>query len=700
MHFIVCGAGIAGLGAAVALQKTGHRVTLIERAPALSEVGAGVVMGSHAMKALAWLGADSHIRMINHAPEDSAFLDANTGDLRTHVALRETGRSLYGATVHGTHRRDLIDALSLELNESTTVMLGKEVVNIDDNADKVTVHLKGGETISGDAVIGADGLKSTLRGLLFGEVDTKFTNLLAWRTVMPMSNLAKPRPKTMAVWVGGGHHAVSYPIRGGKQFYAAFYVHAEEIQREDWSQSGDLNDLRASFADASPDLLELINGTDEAFITGIFYRDPLPTWSSGRTLLIGDAAHSVIPTSGSGAALALEDAVSLSYCLQNNPDDLAAAFNEFELRRKPRTTRVLNTALTDMHAWHSKDPNRATAAAARARGMLRLDPTGYERQAWLYSYDVVTESERPLEDVLNPFTLPNRAEARTAFEQWRSAIGFEQRLDEWISEREAYNRFVESISPLADGVVTERVESGDVAGYKVYKSGNENGPAILHLHGGYHVYGSARSSSGLAARLAEAIGGWAFVPDYALAPEADATESHADVLAAYRWLTNETNKVFLSGEDAGASLAVYLSQILRNHGERLPLALYLLSPFVDKTLEGISIDRNEYQDAFLNRRELLILSGSYTQGGEPRDAVFSPVFGNLEELPPMRIFCAESEALRDDARLLKHAAKVAGTDVELIEEYDSVHNYALFESLPESARALEAIAKHAADLSQ
>lgn len=698
MHFIVVGAGIAGLGAAVALQRDGHAVTLVERAPELTEAGAGVVLGPHGMAALSWLGADAHIRVINERPDRLHYYDAISGDLRFCTELGEAGQALFGSPLHTTHRRDLIDALALQLQPGTDLKLGRSVVDVSQTSEKIAVFLDDGTTLDADALLGADGLKSTVRGVIFEEADAISAGLLAWRTVLPMEKLRRPLPKSTSVWMGGGRHAVAYPIRRGRQFYAAFYVPADEVTREDWGQAGDVRDLQASFAGACPDLVDLVNAVDEAFITGLAYRNPLPRWHSGRVLLIGDAAHSVIPTSGSGAALGLEDAVALVHCLRRHGNSLTAAFAEFEARRKPRTTQVLMTALADLRAWHDPSEERARASAARARGILHLDPTGHSRMNWLYGYNEPLQSQRAAEDVLSLFDEPQRDEARQAAVLWRQAQSLEDSLDEWLSERRAYDRFVEQVCPLPEGVEIEIVEDGSVRGICVYPNGRRSGPALLHVHGGYHVYGSARSAAGMAARIAAAIGGWAFVPDYSLAPERDCAAAGADVNAAYDWLQAHAGEIFLSGEDAGASLAVRLAQTARDAGTPLPQALYLLSPFIDKTLEAASIDRNVRNDPWVSRLRLLKWAGAYIQAREPADQAISPVYGEMKELPPIRIYAASDEALVDDAHMLHHAARCAGVDVHLQLVDDSVHVYALFDFLPETEAFLSDIASHAASL--
>lgn len=698
MHALIAGAGIGGLAAAVALRREGLDVTVIERAPALTEVGAGVVLGAHAMRALDFLGAADHVRALNQPPEQSIYYDMISGDARFVTTLGEAGRDLYGAKTYTTHRRDLIDALAGQLS-GATLRLGSTLAALDQDADGVSVTLADGDTVRGDLLIGADGLRSTVRTALFGESEAVFTGFLAWRTVRPIEAVGRSLEPTTGLWIGAGRHIVCYPIRKGTQFYAAFYVPAGEIHREDWSVSGDVAELRASFADACPEVRHLTESIDEAFITGIYYRDPLPCWRKGRVVLLGDAAHPVLPTSGSGAAVALEDAVAIAGCLRRHGARLEDAFAEFEARRKPRTTRLLLSSRADLTTYHESNPVKIAATGPMNFGIRQLDPTGYQRMAWLYAYDEPAESAKPFElfdkSMVAP---PARPEARNAFERWSAAIGPEDSIDGWLSERAAYNRFIAALGEPPAGTQVESVDCDGVAALRVVPPGGEDGPAVLHLHGGGYVYGSASASAALAARIAKAVGGWALVPDYRLAPEHDAAAMQADVRTAHGWLAARAGRLFVSGECAGGGLAIALIAALRDADMPVPDAAYLLSPFLDMRLKAPSIDGNAAHEPWLSRRRLLQLAGSYIQTDRPDDPRLSPLLGSLSGFPPLRIFAAADESLADDARGLQAAAVAAGVDTRMTLIEDSVHSFALFETLPETRQFLVKIAAHATAL--
>lgn len=696
MRLIVLGAGIGGLAAAVSLRREGHDVTVIERAPELGEVGAGVVLGPHAMRALEWLGADQHIRTVNNRPERLDLLDMVSGDHRIRFELGETGAQLYGADLYTTHRRDLIDALAGQLGD-TRLVLGRTAEAVWQDDDAAFARVDDGTVYQADALIGADGLRSTVRRELFGETDAQFSGFLAWRTVLPTSKLGRELPDTMSLWMGCGRHVVLYPIRKGSQFYAAFYVPAEEIHREDWAASGNVEDLRQSFSDASPAVRDLVDKIDEAFITGIFYRDPLDQWCKGRILLVGDAAHPVLPTSGSGAGMAIEDAVTLARVLARHPRNIETAFQEFQARREPRTTRLLMSSKADLRAYQEENPVKIAAGAAMAGGISRLDPTGHARMQWLYGHDEVAQSAIPLDDIAATHGCKlKRPEAQRAFALWESALGVEDGIDGWLSERAAYDGFAERLNPFPTDAEVEWVEVDGVQGYRVTPFGCDQGPALLHLHGGYFNFGTARGAVALAARMARALGGWAFVPEYRLAPENDARAMLEDVIAAFRWTSRNSNALFVSAEDAGATLALNMVRAVAS-GDVAPRALFLLSPLVDLTLAGQSITTNAATDPWVSRLRLIYSVGAFIQGCDPADPEISPLFGDLQGMPPLRIFAAADEALIDDARKLCRRARECGVDAVLHEVADSVHRYALFDFLPESAALLGQLARECND---
>jgi len=232
---------------------------------------------------------------------------------------------------------------------------------------------------------------------------------------------------------------IVYPIRRDSHPDAvtslSAFVPVEEVQRESWTVSGDLDDLRASLGDACEDLRELLGLMDSALITGIYFRDPLEAWGSGRVVLLGDAAHPAPPSAGQGAGMALEDAVMLASCLRRHgPGGSGAALAEYVARRRPRTTRMLESSRVNLVYSQVSDAAAVAARDGYYRGLRRLSPMGAPMREWLLGHDPVAAAELP--DAQSGGSLPRRrGQAQRAYEAWRSALSLEHRAGGWLGER-------------------------------------------------------------------------------------------------------------------------------------------------------------------------------------------------------------------------------------------------------------------------
>jgi salicylate hydroxylase len=211
--------------------------------------------------------------------------------------------------------------------------------------------------------------------------------------------------------------------------------------------------------------------------------------------------------------------------------------------------------------------------------------------------------------------------------------------------------------------------------------------------------GSAEGAIDLASRLAEAIGGWALVPEYRLAPEHAQPAAVDDVIAVYGWLAREHGVAcsVVSGECAGGGLAIAMAVRLRDAGAALPAALHVVSPFCDLTVTSGSANETSGRDPWLGRDRLRLAAASYIHTADPATPLISPVNADLRGLPPLLIQAAEGEALRDDAERLADVADAADVQVTLELVHDTVHSFVLFDFLPETRAALEQFAAHAAD---
>jgi salicylate hydroxylase len=688
LRVIVVGGGIGGMAAAVALERAGCDPLVLERADELREVGAGLNVAANAVKALRHLGLEDVLRARGTESKGALIASLETNE---QIVFAEEEEHFQ------IHRADLLAGLRGALAPDR-VRLDSEVAAIEQDAGGVSVTLVDGETVTGDVLIGADGIHSVTRDALVGPHEPRFTGYVAWRAVFPSARLPHYAVQRNWGWAGPGRSAFFYPVRSYELLAFVANVPAAEVTRESWSLSGDVDELRRSLAGSCEQVLEIVDAIDEAFLTGLYFRDPLPAWSVGRATLLGDAAHAAGPFLGQGAAMALEDAVTLAACVGRRPDDVPAALAEYEARRRPRTSRFQVTVRLFQEFLHEREPARIAARAMRARGAQRLDPLWGGGSAFIVRHDPVVALGSPVEELNRaagvPTWQPSRPQARRAFGLWAEALDAEDRALDWPGERDGYERFLARISPAAADLAVTELELGGVAALEIVPPGGEQGPLVLHLHGGGYVLGSARSSVGLAGRLARALGGVAVTVDYRRSPEHAAGAAVEDALSAYAALAERYpgRRIVLSGEDAGAGLALAAAVELGERAIPAPAMLYLLSPFCDLALTSPSIDANGSRDPWLSRDLLVVFAGSYIQAQDPTSAEVSPINADLRGLPPMLIHAAADEVLADDATRLARRAADQGVEVSVRLFDDTVHAFALFDFLPETDEALADLA--------
>jgi salicylate hydroxylase len=711
VRVLIAGGGTGGLAAAIALRKAGIEPLVLEQAPAFTAIGAGLGLYANAMKALTYLGADAYWRQ-NVARIDLSEQRGLGDDQLITASSLEPQAAKYGEHYYCGHRADLMTSLLTALPPEC-VRTGSRVVAFEETPRDVRVELADGEEVRGDLLVGADGLRSQTRRLLMGEREARSTGVVVWRGLIPREKMPKRYDGKIISWLGPQRHVLLYPLRHDRHpdsvYSLSAFVPATEVHRESWTASGDLADLRASLADASPAMHELLALLDKALITPIYFRDPLETWGSDRVILLGDAAHPAPPSAGQGAGMALEDAVMLAACLRRaGTGNEQAALREYAFRRQPRTTRMLMSSRVNLRNSQTSDPVQVRARDGYYRGLRRLSPAGPPMQEWLLAHDPVAAAlQSPAEFEQNLVVPPNptrRPESQHAYDLWGAALTGEHRSAGWLCERRVYAEFLRrSLHPADWSGPTAQVDCDGTPALQVGRPSRHDAPVVLHLHGGGYAMGSAELAAPLAGRLAEAVGGWSLVPDYRLAPEHPFPAALHDVLAAYRWLAREYPHapILVSGECAGGGLALSLALALRDSGgppSRMPAGIHVVSPFCDLALAAEHLGPPTDSDPWLNRIALIQLAACYIHDADPGQALVSPLRADLSGLPPLLIQAAEPEALFASAERLADQALSAGVPVTFSPVADSVHSFILFEFLPEADRALAELAAFAQTL--
>jgi salicylate hydroxylase len=373
---VIIGAGLGGLTAGIALRRAGFAVSIFEQASRLGEVGAGISLSQAAMSAYRSLGLGEAVEAISIVTAGIAFLHYRTGALLAgRMDLGEgsgdpdsplAARQMHRADLHALLVRAFVDA-------GGELRLGHQLTDIDPDG---TPKFANGETGQGDIVIGADGLKSRVRSLLWGAQPARFTGQVAYRFLVPLeTGRAFLGFGRAAVFQGPGLVFNRYTIRAGQVINCVGIVKTETWQDDGWSTPADRAELRALYADWHGDVTGLIEHAGNLIKWGLFDRTPLPQWSRGRVTLLGDAAHPMLPFLGLGAAMAIEDAVILARALV---DYGPAGFARYEAARRPRTSRIHEQSVRQGALVQATDPDQFDAGAAPSH-----DPAHY-------AYDPVT----------------------------------------------------------------------------------------------------------------------------------------------------------------------------------------------------------------------------------------------------------------------------------------------------------------------
>lgn len=388
---LVAGGGISGLATALVLSRHGHEVVVLERRPEFSELGAGIQLAPNAFRALDRLGVGDRVRRRSVFVDALVLMDALREVEIVRLDLGDRFRARYGGPYAVVHRNDLYAPLLQLARRSARIELrsAQVVQGYHRSEFGVAALLASNDRVAGDALIGADGLRSAIRAQLVGDGAPRVSGHTIYRSVVPMADVpGHLRWNAATLWAGPGYHLVHYPIAGTKSFNLAFTV-----------DNGATEEV-VGVAVPPAKIRELVAGVDTEVARRLALgrdwrswvlcdRDPVRTWTDGPVALIGDAAHPMLQYAAQGAAMALEDAVSLDTVLRDT-DDFATAFKRWEISREQRTARVqLVSRRIGDETYH------AAGHAARERdemlSALSVDDK-HRMLDWLYAPEEATVS--------------------------------------------------------------------------------------------------------------------------------------------------------------------------------------------------------------------------------------------------------------------------------------------------------------------
>lgn len=377
----VIGAGIGGLCAALALVARGARVTVLERAPEISEVGAGLQISPNGMRVLDTLGLGQDARAAAIASRAVRLVDGPSG--RDVLTLDLAGR-LPGQPFLLMHRADLISILmDAARGAGVAIETGVEVLSVADVDEGVELTLADGRTDTAALVIGADGLHSRARAALNGDGEPFFTGQVAWRALVPAPEGTPPEAR---VYMGPGRHLVAYPLRDGRLLNLVGVEERAAWADEGWNHPDTPENFRNAFKGFAPDIRARLDDLDQVFLWGLFRHPVAARWHGQRLAILGDAAHPTLPFLAQGANLALEDAWTLAACLASDAPD--RALPRYQALRRDRAVRVIDAATANARNYHLSGPARTIAHAALRLGGAVAPGAALKRYAWLWGHDV------------------------------------------------------------------------------------------------------------------------------------------------------------------------------------------------------------------------------------------------------------------------------------------------------------------------
>lgn len=388
MKILIAGAGIGGLSAALCLSRAGHEVQVFEQAPQFTEVGAGIQCGANAIRVLDSLGILSELEKVSVEPERVEFRDGVSGEVLYSMELGEAYRQKYNAPYLHIHRAHLHSALlgALQSLSNVKLELNADVSGFNETTNYVALKLSDGRVFNGDALVGADGVKSIVRAKLLGSTRPQFTGNVAWRGVLPADRLPDNfMEKVTSNFMGRGKHMVIYYLQKQRLVNFVGVVENDQWRDESWVSPAPWGELKAEFDGWHATVQTVIDAMDkdQCFRWALYNHKPFSNWSSRRVTLLGDAAHSTLPFMASGAAMAIEDARVLQRAL-DQADNLEEGLELYQRNRLARTAKIQTDSARFGKLYHV--PNGLPLKLA----FKALSAVGKRKERFLPEYDANT----------------------------------------------------------------------------------------------------------------------------------------------------------------------------------------------------------------------------------------------------------------------------------------------------------------------
>ncbi|SHE32248.1 salicylate hydroxylase [Litoreibacter ascidiaceicola] len=387
---VIAGGGIGGIACGLALARKGWEVEVLEQAPELKEVGAGIQVSPNGMAMLDRLGVTPMIEGTLFEPEAIELRLGRSGRRIFRLPMKGYAQARWGNRFIQIHRADLHDALAQALRAQPSAQLrtNAKITGYVRERGGASVYLERGDRVFGDVLIGADGVRSEIRQQICGADRARFTGNVAWRAVVPVDALGDNAPPPFGViWAGRGKHAVTTRVKGGTHVNFVGIVEQDSWTEEGWSIPGRIEDALADFGEWQPCLRAVLEASSGLFRWALYGRPPLAKWCDGPVTLLGDAAHPMLPSMAQGAVMALEDAVVLAEVLDQD-SDCVRALQTYEAQRKPRVTKIQQRSAANASMFHRHTGLAQLATYGPMAVASRLSVGAIHRQQdWIYSFD-------------------------------------------------------------------------------------------------------------------------------------------------------------------------------------------------------------------------------------------------------------------------------------------------------------------------
>ena len=325
---VIIGAGISGLTAGCALRKYGFKVDIFERSDSISEFGAGMTLSRNATFLLKNLDLYDDLEKNSYRPKGSFIRSYSTGK---DIAYVDFIKDFIAA-----NRRDVVKIFSERfVDMGGHLHLSQEIERV--NQDTGEVFLSAGEDRTADLVLACDGIKSSIRENIFDKTKPRFTNCIAWRGVVDKSQFPQFSGNDQVnIYHGPGGHVVHYPIGHEDKISFVAIENRESWEEESWKKEGDKKELLDGFQNWNTKIQEMFGAAEKVYKWGVFDREVPQDIFNEKVVLLGDAAHPMVPFLGQGGCIAIEDAFTLAFLTNKLKDDLGRIKDLYQSLRRSR----------------------------------------------------------------------------------------------------------------------------------------------------------------------------------------------------------------------------------------------------------------------------------------------------------------------------------------------------------------------------